>query len=109
MDIPSLTCPGCGGQLEYQATLELLDPPVGKIDTGFCAVCGHLLERVRQTGTYQPTLWLPLCRICRQPVAFARLDPGPPDEVVVFECRDHPHERWRWLRGTDRWTRETTF
>jgi len=64
---PVLKCPNCRGALEYHVTIEMLDPPIGKIDTGYCGPCGRLFECVRQTGTYyQSTAWPPLCRECRQ-------------------------------------------
>ncbi len=105
MTIPSLNCPQCGRQIEYHVTIEMLDPPIGKIDTGYCAVCSRLFERIRQTGTYEPTLWAPLCRLCRQPVVFAGVHPGDDGEVVQYECREHPQELWELTRATDRWTR----
>lgn len=106
-ELPSLACPACGGPLEYQVTIEMLDPPVGKIDTGYCAPCARLFECVRQTGTfYDSTLWPPLCRVCRQPVAFVGLGEGSQDEQTVrYQCRDHPDERWAWSRRSDQWTR----
>src|SRR5205085_4489088 len=93
---PALKCPNCGGALEYHVTIEMLDPPIGKIDTGYCLPCARLFERVRETQTfYQSTLWPPLCRMCRQPVAFAGLAQDEPD-AVRYECREHPGEQWMW-------------
>ena len=105
--IPPLVCPQCGVALEYHVTVEMLDSPIGKIDTGYCAACSRLFERVRETNTYyESTLWPPRCRICRQPVAFASLGTGEHDgDMVVYTCRDHPHQRWVLARKTDRWTR----
>lgn len=106
-ELPSLTCPDCGAALEYHVTVEMLKPPIGKIDTGYCSKCARLLERVRQTGTfYGSTLWPPLCRVCRQPVAFAGVSGGPDQEQLVeYHCRDHQDERWTWTRTGDRWAR----
>ena len=106
MDLPSLLCPKCRRPLEYQATIEMLNPPVGKIDTGYCTACGRLFERIRETDTfYETTLWPPLCRICRQPVTFgAVLAPEPEEERILFHCQVHSSERWVWDRPTERWT-----
>src|SRR5947209_16698303 len=113
---PTLKCPNCGRALEYHVTIELLDPPIGKIDTGYCSPCARLFECVRQTATYyQSTAWPPLCRECRQPVSFAGVagDPGSSgrDRVARYHCREHTREQWTWNQSTDRWTRvdsETT-
>ena len=105
-DLPSLTCPDCGRALEYHVTVEMLDPPIGRVDTGYCQRCARLVERVRQTGTfYQSTLWQPLCRMCRQPVTFAAVSGEADGQVVEYRCRDHQDERWTWTRATDRWSR----
>jgi hypothetical protein len=107
MALPTLSCPQCGADLEYQVTIEMLAPPVGKIDTGYCAACARLFERIRETGTfYDSTLWPPLCRVCRQPVAFARVGAGE-EEGVVYECREHPREQWAWIPTADRWIRSS--
>jgi hypothetical protein len=101
---PVLKCPNCRGALEYHVTIEMLDPPIGKIDTGYCGPCGRLFECVRQTDTYyQSTAWPPLCRECRQPVAFAGVAGN--SDVARYECREHAREQWTWTRGDDRWTR----
>jgi hypothetical protein len=82
----------------------MLDPPIGKIDTGYCGPCGRLFECVRQTDTYyQSTAWPPLCRECRQPVTFAGVAGN--SDVARYECREHAREQWTWTRGDDRWTR----
>jgi hypothetical protein len=87
----------------------MLDPPVGKIDTGYCVRCERLFERIRETGTfYDSTMWPPLCRLCRQPVTVAALAAAEGDEsTVLFECRVHHGEQWAWSRATERWTRIT--
>jgi hypothetical protein len=101
---PELKCPNCHGALEYQVTIEMLDPPIGKIDTGYCGPCARLFECVRQTGTYyQSTAWPPLCRDCRQPVTFAGV--AGTEDGARYECRDHAREQWTWTRSSDRWTR----
>lgn len=102
---PALTCPQCSGKLEYHITIEMLDPPIGKIDTGYCPACSRLFERIRQTGAYELTLWPPLCHLCRQPVSFADLAVGDAHGIVIYHCREHPDEQWEWTRSTDQWTR----
>ena len=103
--LPSLVCPRCGGALEQHVTIEMLDPPIGMIDTGYCRTCANLFERIRQTGTYyDSTLWPPVCRVCRQPVAFASVAAGDVD-AASYQCRAHPDERWTWSLTTERWTR----
>src|SRR5260221_12863659 len=103
--IPYFRCPTCDAELEYHVTIELLDPPVGKIDTGYCPRCAVLYERVQETGTfYDSTGWPPVCRTCRQPVtaiasSVAQSDP----EIVIYQCARHPEEKWI-CRG-ERWTR----
>jgi hypothetical protein len=83
-----------------------MDPPVGRIDTGYCASCARLFERVRESGTYyDSTSWPPVCRQCRQPVSFARIEAGGSEVVALFDCRNHPREQWRWRRADDRWAR----
>jgi hypothetical protein len=105
-EIPSLACPKCRGALEYHVTIELLDPPVGKIDTGYCTGCRLLFERVRQANAFfDSTRWPPLCRLCRQPVAFVSVWGADRPEVVRFACRDHANEQWALTRTTDRWSR----
>ena len=107
MSIPTLTCPRCTQALEYHVTIELLNPPVGKVDTGYCIRCQRMFERIRETGTfYDTSLWPPLCRECRQPVTFAGLVSVDPEEQTVgFHCQNHTSERWLWDRHTERWTR----
>jgi len=103
---PELSCPNCGKKLEYHVTIEVLDPPIGKVDTAYCVACARMFECIRETATfYDSTLWPPVCRSCRQPVAFA-LPGGDPDEgTAVFSCRHHPDERWAWTGATERWRR----
>lgn len=104
--VPSLDCPNCAGKLEYQITIEMLDPPVGKIDTGYCPRCARLFERIREANQfYDSTSWPPVCRICRQPVSFAGVGEGEEGAIVRYTCRDHPGEQWEWTRRTERWTR----
>jgi hypothetical protein len=106
-ELPSMVCPKCRGALEYHATIEMLNPPIGKIDTGYCAACARLFERVRETNTfYDSTLWPPLCRVCRQPVAFVGLWAGEDqNELLRYECREHSTDGWILTRGTDHWSR----
>ena len=106
MAIPGLKCPTCARDLEYHVTIELLSPPVGKIDTGYCASCARLFERVRDTGTYyESTAWPPLCRECRQPVTFVATPAGEPEGTALFGCASHPREQWTWTRSGERWSR----
>lgn len=108
MATPTLTCPHCRKPLEYHVTIEMLNPPIGKIDTGYCERCERLFERIRETDTfYDSTLWPPLCRSCRQPVTFASLASGPEEGSVVFQCRAHAAEQWLWAPGTERWKRRS--
>jgi hypothetical protein len=106
-EVPALICPRCRGALEYQVTVEMLKPAIGKIDTGYCRACRRLFECVRQTNTfYDSTLWPPLCRVCRQPVAFASVstdDAG--RETLRYVCRDHPGEQWTLVCSDDHWFR----
>lgn len=103
---PTPACPRCGKAAEYQATIELIDPPIGKIDIGYCAPCACLFEQVRETGTgYESTTWLPVCRMCRQPVVATSLAGSDEDLVVLYRCRDHPTERWQSSRHSERWVR----
>jgi hypothetical protein len=85
----------------------MLEPPIGKIDTGYCPACKLLFERVRQANAfYDTTRWPPLCRTCRQPVAFTSLWLGEDQqELLLYTCRDHGSEQWMLTRATDRWTR----
>jgi uncharacterized protein YbaR (Trm112 family) len=103
--LPTLVCPRCKGALDYQVTIDMLDPPVGKVDTVYCSTCVLMFEHVQQTGTfYESTLWPPVCRLCRQPVSFEGVVEGRAGEAR-FQCRDHPGERWTWSRGEGRWAR----
>lgn len=106
MATPNVRCPKCRTASEYHATIEMLDPPVGKIDIGYCADCGCLFEQVRETGTgYESTAWPPVCRKCRQPVSAVAITGGGADQVVGYQCREHTDERWQWTRDGDRWRR----
>ena len=106
MAIPALKCPTCKRDLEYHVTIEIVNPLVGKIDTGYCSACACLFERVRATGTYyETTAWPPLCRECRQPVVFARVKPDDPEGAAMYHCAVHQHEVWTWIRSSERWTR----
>jgi len=106
--LPSVKCPRCRSAAEYQTTVEMLEPPVGKIDIGYCAGCTCLFEQVRQTGTaYESTSWPPVCRTCRQPVSFASVSGSESDQVVRYQCREHQDDRWDWHRAADTWTRVT--
>jgi hypothetical protein len=104
--IPAMTCPTCRRNLEYHVTIEMLNPPVGRIDTGYCSACARLIERVRDTDTfYETTAWPPLCRECRQPVTFAGVRPGAPEGTALFQCPLHQREQWTWSRSEERWIR----
>jgi hypothetical protein len=109
MDTPKLTCPSCRRALEYHATVEMLSPPIGKLDTGYCAHCERLFEHIRETDTfYETTLWPPLCRTCRQPVTYAGLmSTEVEEETVLFACQVHGSEQWVWSRPTERWKRRS--
>jgi hypothetical protein len=103
--VPTVKCPRCRAASEYHATIEMLDPPVGKIDIGYCAACSCLFEQVRDTGTaYESTSWPPVCRKCRQPVSATEMGGTDPDRVVRYQCREHV-ERWEHHVRADRWTR----
>ena len=102
---PALKCPRCRSAAEYHVTVEMTDLPVGKIDIGYCSACACLFEYLRETGTaYESTSWPPVCRTCRQPVSFVAVGPES-DQIVRYQCRDHPDERWQWHRSADTWTR----
>lgn len=104
---PTVNCPRCRAAAEYHATIEMLDPPVGKIDIGYCAACAGLFEHIRQTGTsYESTAWLPVCRQCRQPVSVVAISGPDDDQTVRWQCRDHQDEQWHWHRPSDRWSRK---
>lgn len=106
--LPALVCPRCRGALEYQVTIEMLDTPVGKIDTAYCPACAWLFEYVRETRTYyDSTQWPPLCRTCRQPVSYVSLWVAEDREELIYECRDHPMEQWILVRSNSRWSRRT--
>lgn len=103
---PTLACPRCRGAAEYQATVEMVDPPIGKIDIGYCVPCACLFEQVRDTGTgYASTAWPPVCRTCRQPVVAISAEGSEESLVVRYQCRDHPTERWQSSRQGERWIR----
>src|ERR1700675_1882145 len=105
--LPALKCPKCRGALEYHVTLEMINPPIGKIDTGYCPACARLFECLRDSGsTYESTAWPPVCRQCRQPVSFVNLRTGDDqEEHLLYRCRQHPSEEWHLTRGTDVWSR----
>jgi len=104
--LPALRCPRCRAASEYHVTIEMLDPPVGKIDIGYCSACSCLFEQVRQTGTaYESTSWLPVCRICRQPVTITTISGTDAERIVRYQCREHAAEQWECRRPDDRWTR----
>jgi len=104
--IPSLACPRCRATAEYQTTIEIIDPPVGKIDVGYCAECCCLFEFMRQNGTaYESTAWPPVCRACRQPVVVMAATEVDDDLVVRYQCRDHASEVWESSRRGERWKR----
>ena len=104
--MPTVKCPRCRAAAEYHATIEILDPPVGKIDIGYCTPCTCLFEHVRDTGTaYGSTSWPPVCRKCRQPVSVLSIRGADDDQTVRLQCREHEEERWDWHRPSDRWTR----
>lgn len=104
--IPTVTCPRCRAAAEYHTTIEIVDPPVGKIDIGYCAACLCLFEFVRETSTaYESTAWLPVCRQCKQPVVVtSAIDTGD-DLVVRYQCRDHNGEAWESANRGERWKR----
>ncbi|HKT81532.1 MAG TPA: hypothetical protein VJP86_15000 [Vicinamibacterales bacterium] len=106
-DIPVMICPRCRGALEYHVTIDMVKPAIGKVDTAYCRACERMYECVRQTQTfYDSTLWPPLCRICRQPVAFVSLWSGEDHkDQLRYECREHASEQWTLTCGTDRWRR----
>jgi hypothetical protein len=86
----------------------MLDPPVGKIDIGYCPACACLFEQVRNTGTaYESTSWPPACRQCHQPVSATEMIGTGEGHVFRYQCREHADERWEWQRALDRWTRLT--
>jgi len=106
MAIPGLKCPSCASDLEYHVTIEMMNPPVGKIDTAYCSKCARLFERVRDTGTYyETTAWPPLCRECRQPVMFTGVKPDDPGGTAIYGCAMHPREQWTFNRPAERWSR----
>lgn len=103
---PALRCPRCRTDAEFQVTVEIPEPPVGKIDIAYCAGCACLFEHVRETGTdYDSTTWLPVCRTCRQPVAVVRTEGADLDLEARYRCREHAGEAWHYSRRAERWTR----
>jgi hypothetical protein len=105
--VPVHACPRCARTLEYHVTIEMLNPPVGKLDTGYCPTCARMFECIRETGTFfESTLWPPLCRDCRQPVALVSMGTdGDAPGTALYQCRDHAREQWTWNRVDDRWSR----
>lgn len=105
---PTPRCPRCRRAAEHQTTVELLDPPIGKIDIAYCAECACLFEQIRETGTgYDFTTWLPICRTCKQPVAVTVVEAAGIDLTASYQCRDHENERWRYTRRGERWVRQS--
>jgi hypothetical protein len=102
-----MMCPTCAQTLEHHVTIEMVDPPVGRIDTGYCARCQRMFERIRETATfYDSTSWPPVCRTCHQPVTFgAMVCTDAEEETVLFRCQVHPSDQWVWSRATERWKR----
>jgi hypothetical protein len=109
--LPQVSCPRCRAANDYQVTVEIPEPPVGKIDIGYCGTCARLFEFVREIATaYESTAWLPVCRQCKQPVtvvAVGRIGPEGNDTQVDYVCRDHPTERWQHRRADDTWHRSS--
>ena len=104
--LPEMTCVRCRGAAEYHTTVEVLQPPIGKIDVAYCAACACLFEVVRDTGTgYDSTTWLPICRTCKQPVAVTAVTGSGADFQASYECREHATERWQYSRQGERWVR----
>lgn len=104
--LPALKCPRCRRASEYQTTVEILEPPIGKIDIGYCPECACLFEQIRDTGTgYDSTTWLPTCRTCKQPVAVTAVEASGIDLTASYQCRDHADERWHYTRRGERWVR----
>src|SRR5262245_28698618 len=106
--LPTLTCPRCRRTADYQITVEMFDPPVGKIDIGYCPACTRLFEHIRTTATtYESTSWPPVCRTCRQPVSFVSARGPESAQTVRFACRDHRDEIWEWDAAADTWRRSS--
>lgn len=104
--LPAVTCPRCRATAEYQTTIEIVDPPVGKIDIGYCAACLCLFEHLRETGAaYESTAWPPVCRHCRQAVIVTAATDTGDDLVVRYQCRDHAGEAWESSGRGERWKR----
>jgi hypothetical protein len=104
--LPVPRCPRCRRAAEYQSTVEILQPPVGKIDIGYCAACECLFEHIRETGTgYDSTTWLPICRSCKQPVAITTVTGQDVDLTASYQCREHADERWHYTRRGECWVR----
>lgn len=105
-DLPAPKCPRCRRVAEYQTTIEIIQPPIGRIDIAHCAECRCLFEEVRETGTtYDSTTWLPVCRICKQPVAVTAVEAAGTAFTASYQCREHAEERWRYVRDGERWDR----
>jgi hypothetical protein len=115
--LPQVSCPRCRAAADYQVTVEIAEPPVGKIDIGYCGACARLFEYVREIATaYESTAWLPVCRHCKQPVTVVAVTHMGPvvdddhdrnDTQVDYVCRDHPAERWQHRRADDTWHRSS--
>ena len=97
---PILKCPRCRAAAEYQSTIEMLDPPVGKMNRILRRM--HLPLRAHprdRLAAYESTSWPPVCRTCRAPFAAVRPESD----------RALPVPRSQRRRGTgighDKWTR----
>jgi hypothetical protein len=103
---PRLTCPSCGGPLEYEPFLSWIAPATYTVDTGYCPNCSRRFFRTRETGQYDPLSWPPLCRICREPLAYVPRGSGAggEGETLSYHCRFHSEEEWAYRPGTDQWT-----
>jgi hypothetical protein len=98
---PQLACPLCHGHLEYEVLLSWISPAAYTVDTGYCASCSRRFLRTRHTGRYDSMSWAPLCRVCREPVAFVRaLDDR---RVTVYHCPMHAEAVWEYDTVTDAW------
>lgn len=99
----TLFCPDCQSPLEYEAFLSWVSPGAYTVDAGYCPSCSQRFLRNRETDEYDRLSWTPLCRICREPVGYARRESGSPD-AVVYCCRTHANEEWHYSATTGRWT-----
>ena len=100
-DEPELACPVCHGPLEYEGMLSWMSPVAYTVDTGYCASCSRRFLRTRQTDGYDSMSWAPLCRVCREPVAFVRALHE--RRMTVYHCPMHPEAVWEYDTVTDGW------